>query len=672
MVVVAAATRPTPATAPAPAAGSGGGGGASSGGTTNGGTGSQGYSGGGNGSFLGAPYPGGGGGGGAGANATSSSVAGIGGAGYVSSLSGSSQTYAGGGGGATWASGTPGSGGSGGGGNGVDGGNGQNAAANTGGGGGGANNTFIGGSGGSGIVIIRYAGAPCATGGTITSAGGYTVHTFTSSGTFQLLDASQTLPFFAGFESVDGYATGSLNNQEGWVVVQGAASITTADHTEGVRSLVLEAGTTAAKATMGFAASATPDVTFLDFTAKPVATVTGADSSSVQTEAAKVGFQIVNGLGEIYVFDGGGNNQWVATGWRFPLNGSNQATDWVRLTLRLDYTARTWDLFINGQLAEIDLAFSNSSETFFRQLALMGATSAPAYVDAILISDTNPLFTDADKDGMDDAWEIAHGLNPAVNDRNGNLDGDAFTNIQERLLGTKPNNADVTKPSVPTGLTANSVTDTSLGLSWTASTDTGAGTPGVAGYIVYRNGARRNTTLLTATSYTDTGLSAATNFAYTIRAVDLAGNLSDASSALNVTTSDTQAPTVPAGLATGSLAPTSFTLTWTASTDNVGVTAYEVFKDSVSQGTTTSPGMSLTGLIQATSYAMTVQARDAAGNWSAQSTALNVTTSTGGVAVQYTYDASGRVTQAKYVGVATQNYTHTAASNLSQVSTTQP
>jgi hypothetical protein len=39
-------------------------------------------------------------------------------------------------------------------------------------------------AGGSGVVIVRYAGAQAATGGTITSTGGYTYHTFTASGTF--------------------------------------------------------------------------------------------------------------------------------------------------------------------------------------------------------------------------------------------------------------------------------------------------------------------------------------------------------------------------------------------------------------------------------------------------------------------------------------------------------
>jgi hypothetical protein len=43
---------------------------------------------------------------------------------------------------------------------------------------------LAGAAGGSGIVIVRYLGSQRATGGTVTSSGGYTIHTFTSSGTF--------------------------------------------------------------------------------------------------------------------------------------------------------------------------------------------------------------------------------------------------------------------------------------------------------------------------------------------------------------------------------------------------------------------------------------------------------------------------------------------------------
>ena len=93
-----------------------------------------------------------------------------------------------------------------------------------------------------------------------------------------------------------------------------------------------------------------------------------------------------------------------------------------------------------------------------------------------------------------------------------------------------------------------------------------------------------------------------------------------------VTVPDSQAPSVPAGLSSASVTQTSFTLRWNASTDNVGVTAYEVFRGSTSLGTTSGTSFNVANLAAATTYAMRVRARDAAGNWSAQSAALNVTT----------------------------------------------
>lgn len=166
--------------------GSGGGGGAWSGGLTNGGSGTsgQGYAGGSNGGITSGPYPtgGGGGAGAAGQNAVDSTTAGTGGIGVVWP-SGSGTYYAGGGGGCVYA-GSGAAGGSGGGGNGGN--PGGAGTANTGGGGGGTiqSGTPSGGNGGSGVVIIRYAGSQRGTGGTVTSSGGYTIHTFTTSGTY--------------------------------------------------------------------------------------------------------------------------------------------------------------------------------------------------------------------------------------------------------------------------------------------------------------------------------------------------------------------------------------------------------------------------------------------------------------------------------------------------------
>ena len=170
--------------------GTGGSGGSGSGTSTNnsGGSGTVGQGNAGGRGYANGTYNAGGGGGGAGSvgGAASSSVAGAGGNGVSSSISGSAVTYGGGGGGGGDSRGTSSNvGGTGGGGNGAAGTNAANGTANLGGGGGGAGYpSGNGGNGGSGIVIISYPGAQRATGGTITSSGGYTIHTFTSSGTF--------------------------------------------------------------------------------------------------------------------------------------------------------------------------------------------------------------------------------------------------------------------------------------------------------------------------------------------------------------------------------------------------------------------------------------------------------------------------------------------------------
>lgn len=133
-----------------------------------------------------------GGGGGAGSagkayNDGNTAIRGDGGIGVQSSINGTATYRAGGGGGATHnGAGGPGDGGNGGGGAGGNtNSNGANGTTNTGGGGGGGSEyNNIGGSGGSGVVIIRYTGVQRGTGGTVTNANGYTIHTFTSSGTF--------------------------------------------------------------------------------------------------------------------------------------------------------------------------------------------------------------------------------------------------------------------------------------------------------------------------------------------------------------------------------------------------------------------------------------------------------------------------------------------------------
>lgn len=94
---------------------------------------------------------------------------------------------------------------------------------------------------------------------------------------------------------------------------------------------------------------------------------------------------------------------------------------------------------------------------------------------------------------------------------------------------------------------------------------------------------------------------------------------------------DTQAPSVPANLLTSNPTNTTMDLTWNASTDNVGVTGYDVFVGGTNIGSIVGTAATITGLVANTTYDFNVRAFDAAGNTSALSnTATGVTTGGGG------------------------------------------
>jgi M6 family metalloprotease-like protein len=124
---------------------------------------------------------------------------------------------------------------------------------------------------------------------------------------------------------------------------------------------------------------------------------------------------------------------------------------------------------------------------------------------------------------------------------------------------------------------------------------------------------------------------------------------------------DNTAPSVPTGLAASGTTTTSTNLAWTASTDNVGVTGYEVYRNGALLGTTTTTSYSVTGLTASTTYSFTVLAYDAAGNKSAASTALSVTTLPS--TVTYCTSKGNNVTYEWIDYVALGGMTNTTAAN---------
>jgi len=184
---------------------------------------------------------------------------------------------------------------------------------------------------------------------------------------------------------------------------------------------------------------------------------------------------------------------------------------------------------------------------------------------------------------------------------------------------------DSTPPSAPTGVAAAAISDTQTRLAWVASTDNVA----VAGYRIYRNGAVI-VNVADNTPYLDSGLLPSTAYSYNVDAIDASGNVSALSAAAGVTTlatPDTTAPSTPTGVTANAVSSSQIDLTWFDSTDNFAVTAYRVFRGGVliaTLGNVTS--YQDIGLSPSTNYSYRVQALDAAGNASGQSTPASAMT----------------------------------------------
>lgn len=93
---------------------------------------------------------------------------------------------------------------------------------------------------------------------------------------------------------------------------------------------------------------------------------------------------------------------------------------------------------------------------------------------------------------------------------------------------------------------------------------------------------------------------------------------------------DTQAPSNPTSLTTGGATDTTVDLSWSASSDNVGVTGYDIYQGTTNLGEATGTTAQITGLTAGTFYSFRVRAKDAAGNISGYSNTASATTTGGG------------------------------------------
>ncbi|QFU88775.1 PQQ-dependent sugar dehydrogenase [Amycolatopsis sp. YIM 10] len=192
---------------------------------------------------------------------------------------------------------------------------------------------------------------------------------------------------------------------------------------------------------------------------------------------------------------------------------------------------------------------------------------------------------------------------------------------------------DAEAPQAPPNLRSTGKTHNSVSLAWDAASDN----LGVTGYDIYQHGQLEKSVGAVLATTVD-GLDADTTYDWTVFAKDAAGNISPASNAVQVKTDpappDAQSPTVPGTLSSPGRTATTVDLAWGASTDNVKVTGYDIFRDGVQSGSADGAATTATvgGLTTGQSYKFRVRARDAAGNVSGFGNEITVTPAGGGPA----------------------------------------
>ncbi|MBE5105982.1 lytic polysaccharide monooxygenase [Bacillus thuringiensis] len=246
-------------------------------------------------------------------------------------------------------------------------------------------------------------------------------------------------------------------------------------------------------------------------------------------------------------------------------------------------------------------------------------------------------------------WDVADTANAFYNVIDVNLINDV-----------KP---DTEAPSIPDGLQAQKVTANSIELTWNASTDN----VGVKGYQVFRDGEIIDT--VPGTHFINKQLQPSTEYTYTVKAIDAAGNVSKESKAITVKTTvetpDTEAPTQPKGLHSMGTTASSVDLMWSPSDDNIGVDHYDIYREIAGSmkkiGTSNTTSYLEKNLLANTTYKYTVKAVDIAGNESIQSDIFTVTTKTESASYEAwdakkAYKKGDRVLHEGKVYEAVQNY----------------
>ncbi len=188
---------------------------------------------------------------------------------------------------------------------------------------------------------------------------------------------------------------------------------------------------------------------------------------------------------------------------------------------------------------------------------------------------------------------------------------------------------DTSAPQVPAPPSIGQVGQNIVQVFWSPTTDN----VGVAGYNLFRNGTLLNTS--SQVNYNDNSVLPSTTYIYQMQAFDAAGNVSAMSASATATTlaiPDATPPSTPTGLQGAGLSDLSLSISWQASTDNVGVAGYHIYRGasattlSIFATSNTTSFTDTNSMYPKTTFYYAVTAFDSSGNTSPQSVTIAVIT----------------------------------------------
>ncbi len=215
-----------------------------------------------------------------------------------------------------------------------------------------------------------------------------------------MLPAQVVPSYFTGFEPEEGYLTGDLHGQDGWQVRQGEARVVRGTVVSGVQSLVIPAGFPPGVVVRDFSRFERSEVVYLDFFLKG-----GANVSPIiglgDVEVGAFELAVVEtspGLAAVYAFNGMTGEWERASGDLIALDGESGMMEFVRLTVRFDYTFGIWDLFVDGELVGVDLLIGG--EQRFSRFVLRGHPERNVFLDDFYAGVADPLGDAGPEEGI--------------------------------------------------------------------------------------------------------------------------------------------------------------------------------------------------------------------------------------------------------------------------------